>query len=168
MSILLRFSKILRASLHEFVFNMAYILCFEALWKSKAIHYCVSTVLCLNINMCVRFIATILFLLEKGLSDRSYVIIKTVFKLFSYNYQSHMCSTLKTYVNSKHAVKKREDAILTRPVFASILTEKCPNGNIREQRTKPRGQSGTHRTPYRGTSPRAKPTPVSTRKSSSQ
>lgn len=69
MSILLRFSKILRASLHEFVFNMAYILCFEALWKSKAIHYCVSTVLCLNINMCVRFIATILFLLEKGLSD---------------------------------------------------------------------------------------------------
>lgn len=66
------------------------------------------------------------------------MIIKTVFKLFSYNYQSHMCSTLKTYVNSKHAVKKREDAILTRPVFASILTEKCPNGNIREQRTKQR------------------------------
>ena len=93
----------------------------------------------------------------------SYVIIKRL----SYNFQSHTSFTLKIYVNSKYAIKNREDAISTRPPFASILTEKCPNGNIRQQRTKPRSQSGTHRTPDSGASSRAKAALASMRKLSS-
>lgn len=53
-----------------------------------------------------------------------------IIKRLSYNFQSHTSFTLKIYVNSKYAIKNREDAISTRPPFASILTEKCPNGNI--------------------------------------
>ena len=64
---------------------------------------------------------------------------------------------------------KREDAILTRPLFASIITEKCPNGDNREIRTKPReGQSGLYLGHHKGAQARGQQWPCIHKRAASQ